>query len=57
MRLPVELIVAAVAGNALNGLQTLVPDSPSSGTVGGINRATFSFWRNRQNSGAKTSTA
>lgn len=34
--------------NSINGLQNLVADSPSSGTVGGINRATSTsaFWRN-----------
>jgi hypothetical protein len=30
----------------IGGLQLLVADSPSTGTVGGINRATYSFWRN-----------
>ena len=30
----------------IGGLQLLLADSPSSGTVGGINRATWSFWRN-----------
>jgi hypothetical protein len=39
------------------GLQALVADSPSSGIVGTINRGTFSFWRNVQVSGAKTTTA
>lgn len=33
-------------GKQIGGLQLLVADSPSSGTVGGINRATYSFWRN-----------
>lgn len=33
-------------GKEIGGLQLLVADSPSSGTVGGINRATYSFWRN-----------
>lgn len=50
-------IFGATAGNDANGLQTLVPDSPSTGTVGGINRATYSFWRSQQTSGAKTTTA
>lgn len=39
------------------GLQLLVSTTPTTGTVGGINRATYSFWRNQQTSGAKTSTA
>lgn len=34
------------AGKEIGGLQLLIADSPSSGTVGGINRATWSFWRN-----------
>ena len=38
-------------GKQINGLQTLVADSPSTGTVGGINRATYSFWRNQTTTG------
>ena len=41
----------------IGGLAHIVAASPSSGTVGGINRGSFSFWRNQQASGAKTSTA
>jgi hypothetical protein len=41
----------------IGGLQHLVASSPSSGTVGGINRASQSWWRNQQSSGAKSSTA
>ena len=41
----------------IGGLQHLVSSTPTTGTVGGINRATFSFWRNQQTSGAKTSTS
>jgi len=41
----------------LGGLQFLISTTPTTGTVGGINRATFSFWRNQQTSGAKTTTA
>lgn len=29
----------------IGGLQLLVPDDPTTGTAGGINRATWSFWR------------
>ena len=36
----------ANGGKQIGGLQHLVADSPSTGTVGGINRATWSFWRN-----------
>jgi len=41
----------------IGGLEHIVATSPSSGTVGGINRATFSFWRNQQTSGAQSSSA
>lgn len=33
-------------GKEIGGLQLLVADAPSTGTVGGINRASFAFWRN-----------
>lgn len=36
----------ADAGKQIGGLQHLVADTPTSGTVGGIDRATWSFWRN-----------
>lgn len=36
----------ADGGKQVGGLQLLVADTPTSGTVGGINRASFSFWRN-----------
>lgn len=45
------------SGKQAGGLQLIVADSPTSGTVGAISRATYSFWRNQQTSGAKTSTA
>jgi hypothetical protein len=35
------------SGKQIGGLQLLVADAPSTGTVGGINRATYSFWRNQ----------
>lgn len=41
----------------IGGVQLLISSTPTTGTVGGINRATWSFHRNRQNSGAMTSTA
>jgi hypothetical protein len=34
-------------GKEIGGLKSLVADAPSTGTVGGINRANFSFWRNQ----------
>ena len=39
------------------GLQSIIATAPTTGTVGGINRANFSFWRNQQTSGAKTTSA
>lgn len=33
-------------GKELTGLQAIVADAPTSGIVGGINRATWSFWQN-----------
>jgi hypothetical protein len=38
----------AAGGKAIGGLQLLVADAPNAGTVGGINRATWAFWRNSQ---------
>lgn len=37
----------AAGGKAIGGLQLLVADAPSTGTVGNINRANWSFWRNQ----------
>lgn len=34
-------------GKQIGGLQHIVADAPTTGTVGGINRANFSFWRNQ----------
>jgi hypothetical protein len=36
----------ADGGKQIGGLQSLIADTPTSGTVGGIDRATFTFWRN-----------
>jgi hypothetical protein len=36
-------------GKQIGGLQLLVADAPSTGTVGGIDRAAFSFWQNQIN--------
>lgn len=41
----------------IGGLPLLIAADPTTGTVGGINRATYSFWRNRQASGAQTAAA
>ena len=34
------------ADNQMNGLQALVADDPTTGTVGGINAATYTWWQN-----------
>lgn len=38
-------------GKQITGLQAAVADAPSTGTYGGIDRATWSFWRNQKFSG------
>ncbi len=45
------------SGKALDGLGNLVASAPTSGTVGGINRANFSFWRNQQTLGTQSAAA
>lgn len=40
------------SGKEIGGLQLLVADTPTSGTVGGIDRATYTFWRNQSYSSA-----
>lgn len=47
----------ANSGKVIGGLAHIVPTDPTTGTVGGINRANFSFWRSQQTSGAQTSAA
>lgn len=39
------------SGKNLTGLTAAVADAPSSGTYGGVNRATFAFWQNQSYSG------
>lgn len=34
-------------GDEIGGLQLLIADDPTTGTVGSINRATYTFWRNQ----------
>lgn len=35
------------SGKEIGGLQLLVPDDPTTGTAGGISRASFTFWRSK----------
>ena len=44
-------------GKDFDGLKKIIPADPTTGTVGGINRATFPFWRSRQTTGTQTSAA
>lgn len=39
------------SGKQITGLQAQVADAPTTGTVGGIDRASFSFWRNQKYAG------
>lgn len=52
-----EDICGTQGTNEILGLQDIVAASPSSGTIGGIDRSAYTFWRNQQTSGAKSSTA
>lgn len=45
------------AGKQVGGLQLIVADAPATGTVGGINRANYSFWRNQTSGDATITTA
>ena len=45
----------ADSGKQMGGLQLLVADSPASGTVGGIDRASNAFWQNYADATATTS--
>lgn len=41
----------------IGGIQLIISATPTTGSVGQINRATFSFWRNQQTAGTKSATA
>lgn len=45
------------SGAQMGGLQAAIPDSPATGTYGGINRATYSFWRPYVQTGTTVSAA
>jgi hypothetical protein len=45
------------AGKNLTGLAAAVPDAPTSGTYGGINRATFTFWQSKKFGGVADGSA
>ena len=52
-----EDICGTQGTNEILGLQDLVAITPTSGSPGGIDRASFTFWRNQTTSGTKSSTA
>ncbi len=57
-RINSDIFGATTNATDLSGLQSLVPDSPATGTVQGINvAAPYSFWRSKQTSGAKSVSA
>ena len=47
----------ANGGKDIGGLALLVASTATSGTVGGIDRASFPFWRNRSNAGTLSAAA
>lgn len=44
-------------GKQIDGLDAAVSDGPTTGTYGGIDRATWTFWRNTYDSGTTATTA
>jgi hypothetical protein len=52
-----QMLGSATTGTDINGIQVIISSTPTTGSVGGIDRASFSFWRNRQNSGAQSVSA
>jgi len=47
----------ANSSKVIGGLELIVDSTPATGTVGGINAATYSFWRNKQAAGTMTTAA
>ncbi len=44
-------------GNAFDSLENFIDTTPATGTVGGLNAATYTWWRNGQAAGTSSSTA
>ena len=40
-------LFASQSGNAINGLQDLVDDTPATGTVGGLDASIYTWWQNK----------
>lgn len=49
-------LMAATSGNNVSGIQTLIPNTSTSGSPGGISKSTYSWWRSYSVSGASSST-
>jgi hypothetical protein len=47
----------SASANNIEGVTKLIATAPTTGTVGGINRAVFTFWRNQQTAATNTGTA
>ena len=45
------------SSKVIGGFRSIIATDPTTGTVGAINRANFTFWRSQQTSGAKTTSA
>jgi len=50
-------LLGTVSGKGMLGFQDIIAVAPGTGTVGGINRANFSFWRNQYTTGTQTTSA
>lgn len=50
-------LLGTKSGKELVGIQDIIATTPTSGTVGGINRGTYSFWRNQYTTAAASSAA
>lgn len=50
-------ILGTASGNEMLGVQDIIANTPTSGTVGSIDRSSFTWWRNQQTSGTKTTNA
>jgi hypothetical protein len=47
-------ICGSQSGNEILGLQDIVSATPTTGTVGAIDRSTYTFWRNQQETGTQS---
>lgn len=52
-----QFLGTGAAATDIDGIQVVISTTPTTGSVGSINGGTFSFWRNRQNSGAQSVSA